>query len=45
LPNHWVEKDAGDRASHPKRYVVCELSVKAKSHWSTVGTRPPAYYL
>jgi hypothetical protein len=24
LPNHWVEKDAANRTSHPKRWaVVC----------------------
>ncbi len=21
IPNHWVEKDAEERASHPKRYA------------------------
>ncbi len=28
VPNHWVETDAADRASHPKRYTDGEFSTR-----------------
>jgi hypothetical protein len=28
LANHYVEKDAAGRASHPKRYTASETAVK-----------------